>query len=64
MQYEYTLAAVIICISRGTSPVTVSSLFVTWISIKTVTTTVVHTVISIGVVITLYNILYYCKVKR
>lgn len=58
LKYEYTLAAVIVCISRVTSFFTVSSLFVTQRVVQTVNTTVVDTLISIGPGITLCNISY------
>lgn len=54
-----TFVAATISISWFTSPVTVPSLFVTWRVIKTVTTAVVGTVISIGPFNTLCNRSYY-----
>lgn len=53
--FIFTFVTVDINISRVTAPVTVSSLFVTWKVIQTVTTTVADTVISKGPVITTYN---------
>lgn len=50
---KHTSAAVTISISRVTSSVANTSLFVTWSVVQTVTTTVVNTVVSIGPVITL-----------
>lgn len=44
-----------VVISRFTSFVTVTSLFITWRVIQTVTTTVVDTTITIGPDFTLYN---------
>lgn len=52
---QFTLATVIISISRVTPPVTVTSLFVTWRVVQTLTTTVVDTVIAIGTANTLCN---------
>lgn len=51
-QSVYTFSASIVCISRTTSIVALSSLFVTRRGIQTVTTTVVDTAITIGTVIT------------
>lgn len=58
MQYDYTLAAVIVCISRVASPVTCTSLLATWGVVQTMTTTVVNTVVTIGSAITICNELY------
>lgn len=55
-QFQYTFATIRVGISRVTSSITMTSLFVTWKVVQTMTTTVVHTVISIGPVITFYNI--------
>lgn len=64
MQYEYTLAAEIVCISRVTSFITMTSLFVTCRVVLTVTTTVVDTVISKAANITLCNRLHSYNVKK
>lgn len=56
--YEYTCAAVSVCVSRITSPVTLTRQFVTGKFITTVTTTVRVTVITIGPVITFCNRLW------
>lgn len=61
--YEYTFGALRVCISRTTSLVTLPSLFVTWKVVQTVTTTVVDTVVPIGPVITICNILYKLYVR-
>lgn len=48
-------AAVIACISRVTSIVTVTRLFVTWCVVQTVATTVDDTVVTIGPVVTHFD---------
>lgn len=53
MKYVYTLAAVSVCISRVTTPVTGTALFITGRAIQTMTVTVVHTVVTKGSAITL-----------
>lgn len=62
--YKYTCATGRVCVSRFTSPVTLTSRFVTWRVVQTVTTTVVVTIITIGPFITLCNILYLYEVKN
>lgn len=54
-QQQSTSATVAVDISRVTSPITVTTLFVTVRTIHTVTTTVVDTIISIRPIITNYN---------
>lgn len=56
--YKYTRATVSVCVSRITSPVTLTRQYVTRKIITTVTTTVLVTTITIGPVITFCNILY------
>lgn len=48
------LAAVGVCISRVTTPVTGTALFITGGAIQTMTATVVHTVVTKGSAITLF----------
>lgn len=55
LKYVYTLAAVGVCISRVTTSVTGTGLFITGGAIQTMTATVVHTVITKGFPITLCN---------
>lgn len=55
LKYVYTLAAVGVCISRVTTPVTCTGLFITGGAIQTMTATVVHTVVTKGSAITLCN---------
>lgn len=56
--YKYTCATVVVCVSRITSPVTLTRQFVTRKTMTTVTTTVLVTTITIGPVITFCNRLY------
>lgn len=53
--YEHTVTASSVCISRVTSPVTMTSLFITWKVIQTVSTAVADTLITISSVRTLCN---------
>ena len=55
MNYLFTFVAQCVGMSRFTSHVTVSSLFVTRRIIQTVTATVVDTVVTIGSILTFYN---------
>lgn len=58
LKYVYTLAAIGVCISRATTPVTGTALFITGGAIQTMTATVVHTVVTKGSTITLCSGLY------
>lgn len=55
LKYIYTPAAVGVGISRVTTPVTGTALFITGGAIQTMTATVVHTVVTKGSAITLCN---------
>lgn len=50
--FNITHDTVFACISWITPPVTMTSLFVTWNVVQTMTTTVVDTVIAIGIIVT------------